>query len=215
MAVQVQDQLLPLELDVRGERDREPEPARVCVRVDRRQPQLLVVGQPVGQIGVVATAHGDEVVQLLQLSHATRGLHLRDLQVVAHMREHVLVVIAVRQSLELLAVPLLAGVVLARLAPAVPAPVAEGFHQPGELGVVDDHRPAFAHRDVMRREEGQSSQVSEGADVLVAPACAQRVTAVLDQPQVVLLGQGCDLFQIERVAHGVGYEDRLGLVRDR
>ena len=64
-----------------------------------------------------------------QLRHADGRLHVGELQVVADVRVGVLVVVAVGQVAELPVEALAAGVVLARLAPAVAAPVAERFDE--------------------------------------------------------------------------------------
>ena len=71
----------------------------------------------------------DEPRQLLQLRHAHRGLHVRQLQVITDVRVCVLVVIAARQVAHLPFKPLAARVVFAWVAPAVPSPVPERLDQ--------------------------------------------------------------------------------------
>ena len=77
----------------------------------------------------IAPARCNKAGQLLQLRHAHRGLHIGEFQVVADVRVGVLVIVAAGQLAELPVETLAAGVVLAGFAPAVAAPVAEGFDQ--------------------------------------------------------------------------------------
>ncbi|MNS98122.1 hypothetical protein D3C72_1324790 [compost metagenome] len=126
------------------------------------------------------------------------------------MGVHVLVVVALRQTAELLAEAFAAGVITTWCAVAVTTPVAERLGDQLELGVVGEHRAAFTHGDVVGWVEAQGGDVSEGADQLAVVGGAQGVTAVFDQPQVVLLANLLDLGQVERVAQGVGEHDGLG-----
>ncbi len=60
--------------------------------------------------------------------------------------------------------------------------------------------------------EAESSDVSEGADELAVVAGAEGIAAILDQPEIVLLGDAHDLGEIEGIAEGVRNHDgaRLG-----
>ena len=98
-------------------------------------------------------------------------------------------IVAAGQLAQLPVEALAAGVVLARLAPAVAAPVAEGFDEGLEQRVVGEHRAAFAHGDVVRGIKADRGEVAEGADHLAVVRCAQGVAAVFDQPEVVLLAK--------------------------
>src|SRR5262249_60930814 len=95
----------------------------------------------------VSSAGLDERGQLRELRDADGRLHIGDLQVVADVREDVLVVIAEREVAELAREALPAPVVLTRRAPAVATPVAARLDQDLELGPVREHGSALAHRD--------------------------------------------------------------------
>ena len=111
-------------------------------------------------------------------------------------------------------VPTGRGVLLAGLAPAVAAPVAEGFGDLAECGVAGQHGAAFAHGDVMGGVEGQRGEVAEGAHLAALPGGAEGVAAVFHQPQAVGLGEGTHGIEVEGVAEGVGDHDRLGARRE-
>lgn len=148
------------------------------------------------------------------MGQAAGGLHVGDLEVVAEVGVDVFVVVAVGQAAELLAEALATGVVAAGGAVAVAAPVAEGFGDGLELAVVGEHRPAFAHGDVVGGVEAEGGDVAPGADHLAVVGGAERVAAVFDQPQAMLVAQRLDLRQVERVAQGVGQHDGFGLGGD-
>ena len=126
----------------------------------------------------------------------------------------VLVVVALRQGAELLPEALATGIVTAGCAVAIPAPVAEGFGNGLQLAVVGEHRATFAHGDVVRGVEAKGGDVAPGADHLAVVGGAERVAAVFNQPQPVLVTQRLDLGQVEGVAQGVGEHDGLGLGGD-
>ena len=115
---------------------------------------------------------------LSQLRHADGGLHVGGLQVVADVASRCTCGRSRRQLAELPVEALAAGVVLARVAPAVAAPVAERLDQRLQhAGVLVQHRAALAHRDVVGRVEADRGRVAEGADVLavvVAPDASQQ-----------------------------------------
>ena len=129
-------------------------------------------------------------------------------------------VVAAGQRAELPVEALAAGVVDAGLAPAVTAPVAPAIDEDLERGLVGEHGASLAHGDVVRGVEADGGDVAEGADVLALPGGAERVAAVFDQPQVVLLAESRDRVEIEDVAEGVGDHDGLdpgtvGLLKER
>ncbi len=194
---------------VRADGEREAEPARVGVR--RRlgqQVDLRQVREALVQPGEVRAARGDEAVELVELRDADGGLHVGELEVVADVRVDVLVVVAVRQVAELLVEALAAGVLLARLAPAVAAPVAEGLGEHLEPALVRDDAAALAHRDVVGGIEARRREVARGADVAAVVRGADGVAAVLDEQQVVLLAERRDRVEVERVAQRVGDHHR-------
>ena len=94
----------------------------------------------------------------------------------------VFVVIACRELALLPTEALAAGVVLARIAPAIAAPVAEGFDQRFERRAIRQNAAAFAHRDVVSGIKATRRQVAEGADVLALIRRARRVATILDEP---------------------------------
>ncbi len=84
-----------------------------------------------------------------------------------------------------------------------------------ELGVVGDHRAAFAHGDVVRRVEALGAEMAEGTGVLPVSLRAQGVAVILDEPQVVPAGKRRHLLQIKGNAQGVGEENGPCLLRNR
>ena len=126
----------------------------------------------------------------------------------------VLVVVAFWQRAQLAAETLAAGIVLARCAIAITAPVAERLGDHFQVGIVGEDGAALAHRDVVRRVEAHGADITEGAAHLAIVGGAQCIAAIFDQPQIVLFAQCDDDFQVERVAQGVGQHDGLGLVGD-
>ena len=173
--------------------------------------KFLAVFETFFQESEVVLARLDELGGFLQLGQAAGGLHVGDLEVVAQVAVGVFVVVTVGQVPQLLAKTFAAGVVLAGLAITVPAPVTKALGDGFEIVVVGEHRTTFAHGDVVRRVKAQGADVAKGADHLATVGGAQRIAAVFDQPQVVLLAQGSDHVQAERVAQAVRQHDGLGL----
>ena len=197
------------------ERDREAEPRGIAVGGGLGNFQEITeAGETVAQQPEVELAGGDEAGSPLQLGQATCGLHVRDLQVVAEVGIDVFVVVALREAAKLLGEAFAAGVVAARGAVAVAAPVAEGFCDGLQLAIVGEHGAAFAHRDVVCWVEAEGGDVAPGADHLAVVGGAQRVAAVFDKPQAVFVAERLDLGQVEGVAQGVGEHDRFGLGGD-
>ncbi len=124
-------------------------------------------------------------------------------------------VVAERQRAQLPAEALAAGVLLARRAVAVAPPVADGLQVALEQGVVGEHRAALAHGDVVGGVEAQRAHVAEGARQAPVVGGAERIAAVLHDPQVVPPGQGQHRVQVEGIAQGVGEHDGAGLLAHR
>jgi hypothetical protein len=61
---------------------------------------------------------------------------------------------------------------------------------------------------VVRRIERERRQLAERAGLAAAIERAVRVAVVLDQPEVVLSAEGGDRVEVERIAEGVGDEER-------
>ena len=101
----------------------------------------------------------------------------------------------------------MAPVVLTRLAPAVPAPVAEGLHDPRQDHVVRHNAAALPHRDVVGRIEAHGGQIAEGAGRPALVSGAQRIAVVLDDEELVLVGQLADLRGREGIAERVRDHD--------
>src|SRR5277367_6276003 len=131
------------------------------------------------------------------------------------MGVRVLVIVATRQRSKLPIEALPASIVFAGLAPAVPAPVAEGFDEYLQRGLIGEYGPTLAHGDMVRRIEAYRCDVAEGADFAVAVRGAEGVAAVFDQPQVVLPREGSDGIQIKHVPQGMGDDDRPGFFAAR
>src|SRR5262249_20684625 len=104
--------------------DDEAEPARVAARGRPRQQQARQAVETLAEPTPVAAAGLAELRQLGELAQPEGRPKGGGLPVVADVGGDVLVVVAVRQRPELVVKALEAGVVLAGLAPAVPAPVA-------------------------------------------------------------------------------------------
>ena len=137
---------------------------------------------------------------MIELRQADGRLHVGDLQIEAEMRVDVLVVVAARQVAELPVEAALARVVLARIAIAVAPPVADRFHRRAPRRVAREHGAALAHGDVVRRIEAQRADVTERADMAAADRGAHGVAAVLDEKQLVLLGDLREPHGVERIA---------------
>ena len=116
--------------------EREAEPARVACsaspRAGRRTPRAAA-SPSCRRCEVRAAAPRRSRGSLSSCATPTAACMSVDLQVVADVRVDVLVVVAVRQVAELPVEALAAGVVLARVAPAVAAPVAERLDERLEL----------------------------------------------------------------------------------
>ena len=78
--------------------------------------------------------------------------------------------------------PLAAGVVFARLAPAVAAPIAERFDKSLQQRLVTSTRAALPHGDVVRRVEADRRQIPESAHFPAIVGCPNRVAAILHKP---------------------------------
>ena len=152
----------------------------------------------------VFPAGRDEAVELVELGHAHGRLHVGELQVVADVGIDVFVVVAVWKVAKLPVEPLAAGVVVARLAPAVAAPVAEALHEFFELRRIGEHDAALAHRHVVGRIEAARGHVAELTDVFPCKLGAERVAAVLHEPEVMPPAEVGDRGTVERIAERVG-----------
>ena len=103
-----------------------------------------------------------------------------------------------------------AGVVEARLAPAVPAPVAHALGRATIDGVVGEHGSTFSHRNVVGGVEAQRAECPERSHFAAAIGGAERIAAVLHQQQIMFLGEGGDRGQVKRVAQRVRHHDGAG-----
>ena len=103
-----------------------------------------------------------------------------------------------------------AGVILARFAPAIAAPIAEGQNNAVELRVVGYHGAAFAHRQVVGRVEAERADVPDGAGFFAVPLRAQSVAGVFNQPQVVLFANVQNAVHIKHIAQRVRHKNRFG-----
>jgi len=181
--VQVGQQIQARDRAVVFERDRKAKPGWIGMLGGFGQVQKFFAGLKARfEKSKIVFARLDELRRFVQLRQATGGLHVGDFEVVAQVAVGVLVVIAFRQIAQLLAKALAAGVVLARLAVAVAAPVTKALGNRLEFLVVGKHGAAFPHGDVVGRVKAQGGNVSKGAHHLAAVGGAQRVAAVFHQP---------------------------------
>ena len=152
--VQVGQQVKPGDGAIFPQRDGETEPGRIGALGGLRQlNELLAVLEAFPQEGKVVLARLNEVGRLVQLRQAAGGLHVSDLEVVAHVTVGVLVIVALRQLAQFPAKALAAGVVLAGRAVAVAAPVAEALSNRLEFVIVGEDGAALAHGNVVGRVE--------------------------------------------------------------
>ncbi len=214
--VEVGDQVAAREARVRAHRDGEPEPACLGAgRLGRKHQDVVVRGERLAQEGVVSAPRRDERRQPVELGEADGGLHVGRLQVVANVRVNVLVVGAVRQRSVLAGEALAAGVLGPRLAPAVTAPVAERLDELLQRRPVRQHRATLTEGDLMGGIERERRQVAERPDLPAVPGRAERVAAVLDQPQTVALAERRDGIEVERIAQRVGHHHRPRAIAHR
>src|SRR3546814_7887042 len=106
----------------------EPEPGRFAFgRRLGQDEEFLEFLESVAKPLEIASAGGDEAVEVIQLGMADSSLHVGDLQVVAQMGVYVFVIVAPRPVAEHPVKAVAARVVLPRIAEAVAAPVADRF----------------------------------------------------------------------------------------
>ena len=111
----------------------------------------------------VFLAPGDELLEFLELGAADGGLHVRDFEIITDVTVNVFVVIAEGQAAELLAEAFSAGVAFPPGAITIPAPVADGAGDVGQVVVIRGHTAPLSQGDVMSRVEGKSGKVAEGS----------------------------------------------------
>src|SRR5919204_614655 len=199
-----------------ADREHEAERRGLGPGIERREDEELLVAPDVFAHDVpVLTSRRDEARQLLELLAADRGLQIERLQVVADVLIGVLVVEPERERAELVAEALAARVVLAGLAPAVAAPVAERAGDPVQLAARGEHRPALAGRHLVRGIEGERREIAERADGLPVDARAESVAAVLDEEHAALAAQRRDRRRVVGEAHRVREDDGAGALRYR
>ncbi len=151
----------------------------------------------------IAAAGFDEAGQLGDLCQADGGLQIRRLQVVSQVRVDVFVVVAGRQIAQLPTEALAAGVVLAGVAPAVAAPVANGAGGFLEPRMIDDNAAPFAHGHVVGGIETERGHIAEGAGEFAVEGRAEGVAVIFQQPEIVAAGNiGDDI-------HGAGIAERV------
>ena len=95
------------------------------------------------------------------------------------------------------------------------APVPEAFCDSGQFRIVGEHCTALTHRDVVGRVKTQRPNVSKRPHFSATIGRAKGITAVFNQPKSVVLAQGGDHVQVERVAQRVGQHDGFGSRRNR
>lgn len=179
----------------------------------------------------------DEGIEFLELLATNRGLRVERLQVVAEVTVNVFVVVALGELAELPAEALVAGVVLARGAPAVAAPVAETLGVGLERRATDDvDGAALAHREVvggvkrLRGDVAPSAGETRNVGAVGRDAggvfrdakglgagnghrvgAAEGVTVVLDKPEVVPAAKFQHGAEVKGVAQRMGDHHGLSL----
>ena len=103
-----------------------------------------------------------------------------------------------------------AGIVFARRAPAVAAPIPKGHQNPVQNGVIGDYGAALAHRYMVGGIEAEGAYMPESTRMFAAEFGAQGVAVVLNEPKALVLADLFYLFQIERIAQSMRDENRLG-----
>ena len=83
----------------------------------------------------------------------------------------------------------------------------------GFLGTGKDH-PAFASDDVLGHVEAKATEVTEGSGTATVVFGFDRMRAILDEDQAVLLCQGSDGIHFARPAGEVHWQDHTGTWRD-
>src|SRR5665647_28749 len=141
-----------------------------------------------------------EPVESIELHEPERALDLHRAKVVADVDEQEARVYPRVRLLELFAVG------------HVPRP-AVGTHGPGKirhLVIVRHQHPALDGGDVVGEEERERTEVAERPDLPVVDRAAERLTGVLDDPQVVLPCELHQRFHVDRVTQEVDRHDRAG-----
>ena len=124
------DDLRPCEWRVRADGDREAEPAWLRVRRRfRQEEEILETRQSLPQRAEVAVSRLDEMRQLGHLRKSDGRLHVSHFEVIADVRVRILVIVPAGQFAQLPLETLSTGIVFTRLAPTVPAPIAERLDQ--------------------------------------------------------------------------------------
>src|ERR1035438_1190205 len=124
----------------------------------------------------------------------------------------IFVVVPARQVAKLPVESLAARVVFAGMAPAVAAPIAERFDENLRSGLVGEHCPALAHRYMVCGIKAESCDVAESAHLASFPGGAKRITAILDQPEIVLFHKRGDGIEVENITQRVSDDDSHGLL---
>lgn len=196
------------------------EPARIAVYARLRQDKLILdILQAILEIIEVVAAALDKTRKFLELGAADSSLHVRDVQVQAEVRVNVFVVVAFRQFAVLAVEAMAAVVILTGGADAVTAPVTHRAGNLVEQRITRVDGAALSHRHVMRRIEAGRTEVTDTArEFLLAinrVEGAQRVTVILDEPEVVLVTKILNRLEVEWVTERMRNHDGLRLVRER
>ena len=194
---------------------REAEPRWITSRCRLRQDQLFrTVGQTLTEPGKIALARDDEIIEAIHLCQGAGGLHVGDFQVVAQVSIGVFVIVALWQIAQLPTKSFAAGVVFSGRTVTVATPVPEALGDLAQFVVVRKDSPTFAHGDVMGRVKTEGSDVTKSAHQTPIVGGTQRIAAIFNQPQLILLANGLDHVQVVRVAQRMRQHDRLGFGAD-
>src|SRR5882672_2773111 len=105
------------------------------------------------------------------------------------MRVDVFVVVAARKFPELPVEAPSAGVVLPGRTPAIATPVSEGLDDLAHRFCAGENRATLAHGDVVGGIEARGGEMTEGTNRSSVERRSDGVACVLDEPQVVSVGQ--------------------------
>src|SRR5574344_121104 len=182
----------------------EAEPGRIRFRTLLEEPELGNILKAFIKAGEVGLAFLDEGRELLQLGATDGRLHVGRLEVVTEMTVDVLMVVTKGQFAELLRKTATTGVVMAGFAPTIAAPITDGEGDLMEKRITHVDRATFAHRHMVGWIEAGGPNIAPGAGETAVVFGTEGVAVVLDEPKAVLLAEGGDGLEVERIPEGMG-----------
>jgi len=114
-------------VSAQGESEAEPRRIGACCSF-RQYKDVVEMSQALTKPIEIASARGDEFIEMLKLRDAHSRLHVGDFQIISKMRIDIFVVVAFGQIAQFPAEALVAGVVLSGPAVTIASPVAKRLH---------------------------------------------------------------------------------------